>query len=83
MPRFFFHLHDGQDHRDEHVDDHADFEKARISAVRLLGQHLTSSPERFERDAYWRLEISGDDGLTLTVLHLSEISAPAASSARR
>jgi hypothetical protein len=74
MPRFFFHLND----QDGIAVEHRDFGDARMNAVRLLGEQLSRTPERFDNDAYWRMEVASADGLTLTVFHVSEVSAPAA-----
>lgn len=78
MPRFFFHLSDSDPRPDLIGAEHADFADARRSAVRSLGEQLARKPERFDRDAYWRMEVASEDGLTLTIFHLTEISAPAA-----
>ena len=47
-------------------------------ALGQLAQRLLDSPERFDTDAYWRIQVVTGDGLMLTSLHLTEITAPAA-----
>ena len=83
MPRFFFHLHDPEPRPDLIGAEHPDFADARQSAVRLLGERLARTPERFDNDAYWRMEVASEDGLTLTIFHVTEVSAPAAGRHRK
>jgi hypothetical protein len=81
--RFFFHLHDGERSAELAASVHADFAAARQNAVRLLGEQLIQSPERFDQDAYWRMELKNEKGLTLTILHVSEVSSLVVGHGRR
>lgn len=65
MPRYFFHLTDGEDYPDLHgtmLEDHA---AARIEAVRFSGQLLSERPDKFWSGEEWKMRVTDDKDLTL------------------
>ena len=65
MPRYFFHVTDGDDFPDLQgtvLDNHA---AARTEAVRFSGQLLSDKPERFWSGQEWKMRVTDDNDLTL------------------
>lgn len=83
MPRYYFQLHDGGDDCARCHGVHRDFSAARTDAVRQLAERLIAAPGKFDLDAYWRVDVTNEDGLMLTSIHLSEVTAPIVGQDRR
>jgi hypothetical protein len=78
MPRYHFHVEDGQSYRDDKGAELADSEAARAYALRYFGHMLESS-----RCSVWdgndvRMEVADESGLVLFALYLVGIDSPAA-----
>lgn len=77
MPRYFFHVHDGEDRPDFEGTELADLETARRQAVITAGCLLRDHAEHFWNGEEWKMEVSDDSGQTLFVLMFVAVSAPA------
>jgi hypothetical protein len=65
VPRYFFHVADGDDYPDLQgtvLDDDA---AARREAVRFSGHLLSDSPEKFWSGEEWKMRVTDDRDLTL------------------
>jgi hypothetical protein len=71
MPRYFFHVIDGTDVRDEDGTELPDIYVAQTEAIRLTGEILRDMGGRFWNGTEWRLEVSDQQGRVLFVLHFS------------
>lgn len=82
MPRYFFHIEDGQAARDDEGVELKGAAAAKCEAVKLAGQMICDSAGSFWDRQEWKLTATDEDGLTLFCLHFVGIEAPA-SMARR
>ena len=57
MPRYFFHVHDGKDMRDEEGLDMPGDEEARTEAVRTAGEMLRDLADGFWDGESWTMEV--------------------------
>lgn len=71
MPRFHFHVQDGQYFPDIDGTDLEDVSAARREAVRLAGRLLDDNPGHFWDSGEWRMLVSDEAGVTLFVLTFS------------
>lgn len=78
MPRYFFHIHDGQSSMDMDGTELANLRTARHEAVRFAGGVLRDESRSFWDSPDWRLEVTDAAGLILFALHVLGIEAPAA-----
>ena len=78
MPRYHFHSEDGHRLNDEEGTELPNVDAARIEAVRVMAELLRERPEMFWRHECFRMTVTDDDDLTLFVLDLSVVTAPAA-----
>ena len=78
MPRYFFHIADGAAKRDAEGSELKDLATAKCEAVKLAGQSICESADRFWENEEWRLTATDEAGLTLFCLHIVGIDAPAA-----
>lgn len=78
MPRFFFHVHDGESFIDDTGQEIASLEDARRHAARYAADLLLSDPDRFWSGEEWRMEISDHSGLVYSTLIFLSIDSPAA-----
>ncbi|WP_426954239.1 DUF6894 family protein [Muricoccus radiodurans] len=78
MPRYFFHVIDGQSFLDQEGTELPDRGSARNEAVRLAGALLRDDKGTFSDDHDWRLEVTDGGGLLLFTLHFMTVEAPAA-----
>lgn len=83
MPRYFFHVHDGVDLRDEDGTELSDIRAARVEAVRFAGEVIANDADRRSLGEDWRLEVTDEAGLILFRLDFTIAESPAAQSALR
>lgn len=77
MPRYFFHIIDGRDMRDEEGTELPDIYVAQSQAIYLTGEVLRDMGARFWDRGGWRLEVENDRAQILFVLHvLAEERSP-------
>lgn len=67
MPRYFFHLVDGSNIRDEVGEELPDLAAARRSALLILGEILNSRSERFWQDGSVRVVVDCDGRTVIEV----------------
>jgi hypothetical protein len=65
VPRYFFHVADGEDYPDLQGTVLQDDAAARTEAVRFSGQLLSATPEKFWRGEEWKMRVTDDTDLTL------------------
>jgi hypothetical protein len=71
MPRYFFHVHDGEEIIDHEGTELADAEDARVEAVVLSGGMLKDAGPRFWNNGEWRLHVTDEAGATVCALLFS------------
>lgn len=71
MPRYFFHVRDGTDVRDEIGTELPDIYVAQAQAIRTSGEILRDMGSRFWDGTEWRLEATDEQGEVLFVLRFS------------
>jgi hypothetical protein len=80
MPRFFFHIHDGQFLPDREGTELLNLREAKVQAVRLAGELLRDGNEAFWDGEEWQLEVTDEKGLVLFTLDFIATLAPSAPS---
>lgn len=65
MPRFHFNVHDGEDLPDRTGTELADWQDARLEAIRIAGAILRGDPGRIALGEDWRMEVTDETGLML------------------
>ena len=65
VPRYFFHVSDGDDCPDLQGTILEDDAAARTEAVRFTGQLLSDAPDKFWSEQVWKLRVTDDTDLTL------------------
>jgi hypothetical protein len=78
MPRYFFHVHDGQSSIDRDGTELASLQEAREEAVRLSGQMLRERAARFWEGEKWRLDVASPADVPLFTLIVAAFDAPGA-----
>lgn len=81
MPRYFFHVCDGEDYPDLHGTELPDVNAARKEAVRFGGALLSDHGEKFWNSGEWTMRVTNEDDLTL--FQLTFFSTDGASGAKR
>lgn len=76
MPRYFFHVEDGQVFSDLQGTELPDLGAARREAVRFAGALLADQPEAFWGTGEWKMRVSDDRNLTLFTLLFLATDAP-------
>ena len=71
MPRYFFHIIDGHDVRDELGTELPSIYVAQAEAICLCGEVLRDMGARFWNGTEWRLEVEDEQAQVLFVLHFS------------
>ena len=71
MPRYFFHIVDGRNVRDEEGTELPSIYVAQAEAIRLSGEVLRDMGVRFWDVTEWRLEVEDERARVLFVLHFS------------
>lgn len=65
MPRYFFHVQDGQDYTDLQGAVLEDLEAARREAVRVAAALLAEHHEKFWDAGEWSMQVVNDQNMTL------------------
>jgi hypothetical protein len=76
MPRYFFHIEDGADLRDDEGTMLADLAAAKCLGLKLAGQMICDAGDAFWNQREWTLTASDEAGLTLFRLQLLGTEAP-------
>lgn len=77
MPRFHFNIYDGISLPDRDGSELADWQEARLEAVRLAGVILRDNATRIALGEEWRMEVTDETGLILFRLDFNVLEAPA------
>ena len=70
MPRFFFHIHDGREIRDQEGTELPSIDEARKQAVRTAGEMLRDHDDFWTGDV-WTMNVVDERGITVCVLNFS------------
>lgn len=65
MPRYFFHVHDGQNWRDDDGTEFPGLDEARLEAVRYVGRLVHDQARSIAAGEDWHLELTDATGLIL------------------
>ena len=65
MPRYYFHICDGEDIPDLHGAALPDVDAARKEAVRFAGALLSDHADKFWSTGEWYMRVTNEDDLTL------------------
>ena len=65
LPRYFFHVADGDDYPDLQGTELENDAAARTEAVRFSGHLLSSTPDKFWSGQEWKMRVTDDNDLTL------------------
>ena len=71
MPRYFFHVNDGDSVRDDEGTDLPGIYTAQAEAIRMSGEILRDMGAKFWHGTEWSLEVGDDRGEALFVLRFS------------
>jgi hypothetical protein len=77
MPRFHFHVHDGYSALDVEGTELADWQAARLEAIRLAGDILKHDAHRIALGEDWRIEVTDGAGLILFQMTFLVVESPA------
>jgi hypothetical protein len=77
--RYYFHTENGQSQRDRDGVDLPGLDAARHEAVRALCDILKERSGQFWAEGVFRMIVADDDGLTLFMVEVTAVSAPAVS----
>ena len=77
MPRFHFHVHDGYSALDVEGTEFADWQAARLEAIRLAGDILKHDAHRIALGEDWRIEVTDGAGLILFQMTFLVVESPA------
>ena len=69
MPRYFFHIFDGDLQPDLEGTECADIYVAQAEAVRMSGEIMRDLGARFWDGSNWRLAVADEDGRKLFIIH--------------
>ncbi len=72
VPRYFFHVQDGQDRPDRCGTPLAGVDDARAAAIVAAGEALKDLGARFWTHAQWRMHVTDEQGATVCELRLSD-----------
>ena len=76
MPRYFFHIFDGDPDPDLEGTEFADIYLAQAEAIRMSGEVMRDLGSKFWDGAEWRLEVADADGRKLFIIHFSAEEVP-------
>lgn len=77
MPRYHFNVYDGVSEPDLTGTELADWQVARLEAIRLAGQILKDEAHRIALGEDWRIEVTDSTGLILFQMTFLVVEAPA------
>ena len=77
MPRFYFNVYDGTHHIDSEGAELPGLPAVRDYAIRYFRDMLQDDLGTFWEGEGWKMEVTGETGLTLFSLHFMGINAPA------
>jgi hypothetical protein len=77
VPRYFFHVEDGQLFSDLHGTELVDLDAARREAIRFTSALLLEKPDAFWDHGEWTMRVTNDRDLTLFTLTFLASDAPA------
>lgn len=77
MPRYFFHVEDGDSFPDLQGTELDDLAAARREAVRFAGALLADQPEDFWGNGEWTMRVDDEQGATLFTLQFLARDVPA------
>ncbi|UIY45679.1 DUF6894 family protein [Methylobacterium radiotolerans] len=78
MPRFYFHVFDGKDQRDDLGAELPDFDAARVVAIRFAGEILKDEAHQIALGHEWRMDVTDASDMILFRLDFSAVASPAA-----
>lgn len=78
MPRYFFNSEDGECYRDKAGTLLRDLASARREGVKILGELILHDPDLFLKTETFKVIIKDEHHLTLYVLDMGGLAAPAA-----
>lgn len=79
MPRYFFDIEDADVRLDGKGQELEGLNAARVAAVKVSGELLQNSPDRFWSIGAWKCSVRDETGLILFVLHFYAQDSAAAS----
>ena len=62
MPRFFFHVHDGKNIRDDEGEELPHLQAARVEAIALAGRIVSNEAERIGLGEDWSMDVMDENG---------------------
>ena len=68
MPRYFFHIYDGELFLDRDGTEFADIYTAQAEAIRLSGEVLREMQAKFWNEKEWKMEVADERGRVLFTL---------------
>jgi hypothetical protein len=71
MPRYYFHVQDGETILDKEGTELAGFDEARAEAVVLSGAMLKDAGRKFWNNGEWRLQVVDEAGATVCALRFT------------
>ncbi len=77
MPRYYFHVTDGEYAADDRGEDLSNVTAAKCHAVKYAGELICEAHERFWDRGDWNMTVTNDAQLTLFTLTLVGFEAPA------
>jgi hypothetical protein len=82
MPRFYFHIFDGRNQRDDDGTELSNFHEARVKAIRYAGEVLKDDAHCIALGEDWHMDVTDEAGLILLRLDFSvQVSSAIALSA--
>ena len=76
MPRYFFHVNDGDDHPDSDGVDFPDFQAAHTDAIRAAAEMVRDLSGRLAMDGDWRMDVADATGRTVLTLRFTQTVPP-------
>ena len=71
MPRFYFHIHDGVDLRDDVGTELPGRDAIRSHSLRLAGECIRHLQDNFWGHCEWRLDVTDEQGVNVLTLRFS------------
>ena len=77
MPRFFFHVFNGEDQRDNSGTELPNFHVAQVEAIRCAGEILKDEAHQIALGQEWRMDVTDENNMILLRLDFSAVASPA------